>query len=119
MAVEQVKRIARIAVARHLLKPISSQLKHVVVGPALEAVLGAAAERPPSNEASPTQLAGSSLGGLRRSFVTVLADKCIERLLALWISIGSRRRKVYGDFQFCVAAPNHHKGHKGHQGEDI
>ena len=53
---------------------MSSRLKQVVVGPALEAVLDAAAERPPnlSNEASPPQLAGASLGGLRRSFVTIL-----------------------------------------------
>src|SRR5438552_13948409 len=48
--------------ARHLLKPMSSQMKQVFGRSALEAVLAAAAERPPSKEAS--------LGGLRRSFVT-------------------------------------------------
>src|SRR6266852_429021 len=41
------------------------------VGSALEAVLAAAAERPPSNEDSPLPARRSSLGGLRRSFVTI------------------------------------------------
>ena len=50
---------------RHLLKPISSQMKHVFGRSALEAVLAAAAERPPGKQAS--------LGGLMRSFVTIFA----------------------------------------------
>src|SRR6266849_2878037 len=52
---------------RHLLKPMSQRMKQVFAGWALEAVL-AAALRPPSNEDSLAD--GSSLGGLRRSFVT-------------------------------------------------
>ena len=56
-----------LASPRHLLKPMSARMKQVS---ALEAVLAAAAERPPSNEGSSGRLRGSSLGGLRRSFVT-------------------------------------------------
>jgi hypothetical protein len=56
-------------VPRHLLKPMSQRMKQVFADRALEAVL-AAARRPPSNEDSLAD--GSSLGGLRRSFVTVL-----------------------------------------------
>ena len=55
---------------RHLLKPMSSRMQQVSVRPALEAVLDAAAARPPSTEASPSQSRGLSLGGLRRGFVT-------------------------------------------------
>ena len=68
----QPSRFARpcATMARHLLKPMSSRLKQVSARSALEAVLDAAAERPPSNEASPSQGAGFTLGGLRRSFVT-------------------------------------------------
>ena len=58
--------------ARHLLKPMSLQMKQVFVGSALEAVLAAAAEQPPSNEDLPPPPVPSSLYGLRRSFVTVL-----------------------------------------------
>jgi len=46
---------------------MSQRMKQVFAGWALEAVL-AAARRPPSNEDSLTD--ESSLGGLRRSFVT-------------------------------------------------
>ena len=60
------------ALPRHLLKPLSSRVKQVPVGSAFEAVLAAAARRPPSNEGSPSWLAGSSLGGLMLSFVTLL-----------------------------------------------
>jgi hypothetical protein len=60
---------------RHLLKPMSSPLEQMLTGVALEAVLGAAAERPPSNEASHPQPAGSSLAGLRRSFVTATSPE--------------------------------------------
>src|SRR6266851_3645179 len=56
--------------ARHLPTPTSSQVKQVFVNSALEAVLAATAERPPGNEASPSPFRGSSLHGLRRSFVT-------------------------------------------------
>ena len=61
-------RAARVRSPRHLLKPMSSQMKQVFGRSALEAVLAAAAERPPSKEAS--------LGGLRRSFVTEPVKKC-------------------------------------------
>src|SRR5438128_10847513 len=57
---------------RHLLKPMSVQMKRLFVGSALEAVLAAAAKRPPSNEDSPLQPVGRFLGRLRRSFVTVV-----------------------------------------------
>ena len=49
---------------------MSSRMKQVFVRSVLEAVLAAAAERPPSNEGSPAWPEGFSLGGLRRSFVT-------------------------------------------------
>jgi hypothetical protein len=55
---------------RHLLKPCSVGMKQVLVDEALEAVL-AAAQRPSSNEDSRADRL-SSLGGLRRSFVTLL-----------------------------------------------
>ena len=55
---------------RHLLKPMSLRMRQVS---ALEAVLAAAAKRPPSNEDLPSRLAGPLLGGLRRSFVTEVA----------------------------------------------
>jgi hypothetical protein len=63
--------ISLATVTRHLLKPVSSRMKQVFVRPALEAVLVAAAERPPSNEGSPSRVARPSLGDLRRSFVTM------------------------------------------------
>ena len=55
---------------RHLLKPCSGEMKHVFAGQALEAVL-ASARRPPGNEDSRTDRS-PSLGGSRRSFVTVV-----------------------------------------------
>src|SRR5712691_9354438 len=54
----------------HLLKPCSGEIRQVFSGEALEAVL-AAAQRPPGNEDSRTDRS-PSLGGLRRSFVTIL-----------------------------------------------
>src|SRR5436189_6474976 len=57
--------ISVLSAPRHLLKPRSLRVRQVS---ALEAVLVAAAERPPSNEDSPVRR--SRLGGLRRSFVT-------------------------------------------------
>ena len=59
--------------ARHLLKPCSGEMKQVIAGEALDAVL-AAAQRPSSNEDSRTDRS-SSLGGLRRSFVTYHQQK--------------------------------------------
>src|SRR5207249_12029846 len=67
---------------RHLLKPMSVRLRQVS---ALEAVLVAAAPRPPSNEDSPPA-AGLWLGGLRRSFVTGL---CVRFLCALCVFLRS------------------------------
>src|SRR5947207_2041174 len=58
-------------VSRHLLKPMSVQLRQVS---SVESVLVAAAPRPASNEDSPPA-AGLWLGGLRRSFVTCLWRK--------------------------------------------
>jgi len=55
---------------------MSQRMKQVFAGWALEAVL-AAARRPPSNEDSLTD--GSSLGGLRQSFVTRLLKKASLR----------------------------------------
>src|SRR5882672_6935097 len=51
-------------------------MKQVFAGSALEAVL-AAARRPPSNEDSLAD--GASLGGLRRSFVTSLAQGAVKK----------------------------------------
>ena len=76
--------------AKHLLKPMSLQMKQVFVGSALEAVLAAAAERPPSNEDSPPPPIPSSLGGLRRSFVTSPA----EQLMTITILLVSANLKV-------------------------
>jgi hypothetical protein len=50
---------------------MSQQMRQVFAGRALEAVL-AAARRPPSNEDSLAD--ESSLGGLKRSFVTQVAE---------------------------------------------
>src|SRR5712692_11433638 len=46
-------------------------------GSALEAVLAATAELPPSNEASPPWSTSRSLGGLKRSFVTCVVVWCL------------------------------------------
>src|SRR5712691_367091 len=62
--------MATISTPRHLLKRMSVQVKQVFAGSALEAVLAAAAKRPPSNEDSPLPPVGRFLGGFRRSFVT-------------------------------------------------
>ena len=72
MLIDRTTRRGTSLPSRHLLKPMSSQVKQVFVGPALEAVLAAAAERSPSNEGSPFWRSGPSLGGSRRSFVTAL-----------------------------------------------
>src|SRR5712692_4743201 len=62
--------IATASTPRHLLKPMSVQVKQVLAGSGLEAVLAAAAKRPPSNEDSPLPPVARFLGGFRRSFVT-------------------------------------------------
>jgi hypothetical protein len=64
---------------RHLLKPNSGDMKQVFAAAALEAVL-AAAQRPPGDEDSRIDSRSSSLGGLRRSFVTVLATMVLVAL---------------------------------------
>ena len=72
---------------RHLLKPMSVRLRQVS---ALEAVLVAAAPRPPSNEDSPPA-AGLWLGGLRRSFVTSGRGESLHGLHGSGLSaLGSR-----------------------------
>ncbi len=95
---------------RHLLKPCSGEMKQVFPKEALEAVL-AAAQRPPSNEDSRTDRS-SSLGGLRRSFVTgtrpQIAAALVVCLIAAGVDLGAGPTGVTTGAATTGAVERHH-----------